>query len=217
MLSGPCPHMQGRPRLRSKLGLKRLPRAISKLFLRVTHVSPYTSSHIHTQQVEPSFGGLLIPMVWLGSSQSKTRLCQLQAAEDRGWLARLEVTSRDVPLMDNQEGRAKDPGVCMLWKTLGVCYHATSLRIASAPWRLGWAGLVIVWLEASRGKSFCKERVFTRWCSFLSHHRDRPLFLNLGTSKWSIYRITPSCRLGRQMKMYFQCPCPYVPYPVGAT
>lgn len=68
----------------------------------------------------------------------------------------------NVPLMDNQESRAKDLGVCVMenFRHLLSVTMLPSSRLPQMWWgRLGWAGLVIVWLETCRWQ-FLQEVAF---------------------------------------------------------
>lgn len=213
------------------LVLKRLPKSISKLFVRAARVSPYAWACTQPVQTQPGGWalslGLLIPTTWLGVPYSKTRAVSApgEAAEDRGWLARLELTSRGemFPSWTTKRVELKI-SVCVLWKMLGICYLLPCYLAQDCLrcYEVGWAGLS----QSLFGWRLVRDRVSARSgfsldgaLSWAITACDPSSWGELPTGNFQVIcLISPSYRGGREgNEMYFQCPCSHVPLPVGAT
>lgn len=89
---------------------------------------------------------LLIPSIWLRVPYSKTRAVSApgKAAEGRGWLTWLEMTSREEMFPWWTTKRAElQILVCVLWKILGICYLLPCYLAQDCLrcYEVGWAGL----------------------------------------------------------------------------
>lgn len=116
-------------------------------------------------EAEPSFGASNPLNMTAGPLQQDQGCVSSRQGSRRQrltYLAGDDKQRRNVPLMDNQEGWATDLGVCVMENFRHVL-SVTMLPRSGLPqmlWgRLGWAGLVIGWLETYRGQ-FLQEVAF---------------------------------------------------------